>query len=533
MRVSNRIFAEVFRGRDAVGIENCFEKLKELNLKIPMSVQKKILKEKLHNLKGSFTKRWKKCHRNWAKFEISNQLWLEQEFSYDFEDKNQQILKDLKHSGRPRKTFKDSSKSSKRFKVSELSSSAGNDVELGLESARLSAKRTGNKSLERILNAVSKNQQLVHSRLFEKSAGLTKLSPLESLGFILNLNLTKDQYLKVRLESKLHGADIYSTYDQILQAKQSTRPPGIIIEENVAYVSYQNIINHTSKGIVELEDISICNVLLNRENGKFIIIYNSGFDTSTGYSKHNQKFESMNKVDDSLILTVLIPLQLLDKTGNILWMNPLPHSTRFVRPVKMEFGKETKTKVLEMKADIDTQLQDIEPVTIILSNGKAVEVEPQVHLTAFDGKVRAIITSKSNKSFSDNFLFKLILFLDTSSTQCCTVCGATPTMMNKLENILNGKFATRPNTLCYGIVITHAWIRVFEFVINLSIKLPFKVWRRLGEIMKVKIVKREEIIKKRMYEAFGLRINEPRDKGAGNSNSGNTSRKAFNDPEKF
>lgn len=106
-------------------------------------------------------------------------------------------------------------------------------------------------------------------------------------------------------------------------------------------------------------------------------------------------------------------------------------------------------------------------------------------------------------------------------------------MMNNLENIENGNFDPKPNSLNYGIVITHAWIRVFEFMINLSIKLPFKCWRRKGTTMKNDMIKREEDLKKKLFDQFGIRINEPRDGGKGNSNCGNTSRRAFAHPLEF
>lgn len=128
---------------------------------------------------------------------------------------------------------------------------------------------------------------------------------------------------------------------------------------------------------------------------------------------------------------------------------------------------------------------------------------------------------------------KYYFILGTSSCQCCSICQCKPSQMNNLENISNGKFDPKKGSLDYGIVITHAWIRVFEFVINISIKLPFKVWQARGDQLKASVKERENIIKKRMFKTFGLKINQPRSGGAGSSNTGNTSRKAFSEPELF
>jgi hypothetical protein len=100
-------------------------------------------------------------------------------------------------------------------------------------------------------------------------------------------------------------------------------------------------------------------------------------------------------------------------------------------------------------------------------------------------------------------------------------------------NDLSNNFDPEPTSLKYGIVITHAWIRVFEFVVNLSIKLPVKVWQARGEKVKAIIAKREQKLKEKFWSNFGLKINQPRPNGAGNSNNGNTSRRAFQDPQKL
>lgn len=100
-------------------------------------------------------------------------------------------------------------------------------------------------------------------------------------------------------------------------------------------------------------------------------------------------------------------------------------------------------------------------------------------------------------------------------------------------NDLSNNFDPDTSTLKYGIVITHAWIRVFEFLVNLSIKLPVKVWRARGDKLKNTIARREQKLKEIFWSELGLKINQPRPNGAGNSNNGNTSRRAFQDPLKL
>jgi hypothetical protein len=51
--------------------------------------------------------------------------------------------------------------------------------------------------------------------------------------------------------------------------------------------------------------------------------------------------------------------------------------------------------------------------------------------------------------------------------------------------------------------------------------------------MSKNIEKREGMIKRKMFQNFGLKVKEPRDGGKGNSNCDNTSRRAFEDPGKL
>ncbi|KAF0300872.1 hypothetical protein FJT64_000360 [Amphibalanus amphitrite] len=101
--------------------------------------------------------------------------------------------------------------------------------------------------------------------------------------------------------------------------------------------------------------------------------------------------------------------------------------------------------------------------------------------------------------------------------------------MNSLE-----RARLRPVTnLEYGISSLHCWIRVFEAILRISYRLPFKKWTaRTPEQKKVKEVTTAQV-QRRVFTTMSLGVDQPCPGGSGNSNDGNTARTAFQQPELF
>lgn len=397
MKLKKEFFVNILLINKEDRLNKCLNALKENGIvdESELNVNEELIL-KLNNLIKIFGDRWISSSRSRNNFVYKHNEWIQGEFNYEFKSKNSNYSKTTngKTTGRPMKDFNDSLPNTKRIKISNHSKTVDNNVELGLMSTKLSAKRQGNKVIEKIMNEIIKNQQNVHLKLFSKNVGVSKLSGLEALAFLLDSNLTKDQYIKVRLQTLRSGADIYPAYDEVRQAKHEIRPEGVVIEETKAFVSYQNLINITTQRLIKLTENIVMELLSKKPDIQLTLIFNTGFDGSSGYSKYHQKFKDEDSCDDSLIVTVLIPLQLIDDSNEILWINQSPHSIKFVRPIMMEFGKETKEKIMQMKDDIDHQVENLESVTVVLPNFKAVNVFPKVLQTAYDGKVRAVITGK-------------------------------------------------------------------------------------------------------------------------------------------
>ena len=111
------------------------------------------------------------------------------------------------------------------------------------------------------------------------------------------------------------------------------------------------------------------------ETSNLVLILKWGCDSSTGHSQFKQKRSAESFRDANLFLSYLVPLQLRfheeDSSADarastfaysgpvcILWQNPRPSSTRFCRPIWIQFTKETAALTQAEVDYISTQIQN-------------------------------------------------------------------------------------------------------------------------------------------------------------------------------
>lgn len=210
--------------------------------------------------------------------------------------------------------------------------------------------------------------------------------------------------------------------------------------------------------------------------------------------------------DDSIFVTSLIPLTLTDDFETPLWINKSPQSVRFCRPLRIEFAKETKELILAKKSNLESQIQNLTDFTYSFSIDRKIVVTFSLHLTLIDGKVLNIITG-------------------TKSCQVCPICGASPKDFMKTTEISNFKAKIEnPN---YGISPLHAWIRFFEFVLKIYYKLQLEKWQTRDKEERDMITCRKQELQQLFLTQMGLHVDKPKQNGSGNTNDGNTARRAF------
>ena len=131
----------------------------------------------------------------------------------------------------------------------------------------------------------------------------------------------------------------------VLNSKKVCYPENISVSETTAEQPLQNLLDHTSMRLVNSELVKERILrqakLIDGDLVTELCLYCKwGFDGATGQSQYKQNFNTSESTDKSLFSTMLVPLDLRSGTFSI-WRNPVPSSTRFCRPIKISYEKET------------------------------------------------------------------------------------------------------------------------------------------------------------------------------------------------
>lgn len=157
---------------------------------------------------------------------------------------------------------------------------------------------------------------------------------------------------------------------------------------------------------------------------------------------------------------------------------------------------------------IKDKIEKLQPTKLTISDITFI-VHVNMHLTMVDGKVCQALS-------------------DTPSSASCYICGAKPIEMNQLERVKE----KRDNTSHYefGLSTLHMWIKFMECILHIGYRLDF--CKRSAVTDEQKRMKNE--VKERICTEFrkelGLLI-DISNQETGNTNSGNTARRFFSDPD--
>ncbi|XP_044573606.1 uncharacterized protein LOC123257740 [Drosophila ananassae] len=467
------------------------------------------INKKIRSFEIFVTSNLQKCSRNMRTFREKHSQWLLKSLKIHLE--NHSEMENLKK-GRPKLTYDEGGSRLKRKLAGEVALKNENDTQLLIHAASISARKSSEHSVAFLLANCNRSEaQATEAKRKLHTAEPIPLTINEALEFFIDNSLSKQLYKEIRQISKLHNCDIYPNYKKVLEAKLQLRPVGITATETFAKVALQDLLNHTASRIVLMQEELFAN-LETVSSLKLIVSY--GFDGSSGHSMYKQRFECNEKdtSDQSLFVTTIIPLKLIDDAGSIFWNNRTSQSVRFCRPLKMEFAKETKDHILAEKNDLDRQIEHLIPFVLTILEERKITIAFDMHMTLIDGKVLNVLTG-------------------TNSCQLCSICGAGPKQF--MDTIDQNSFKPKPGHLQYGISPLHAWIRVFELLLKISYRLKFKKWQARLESDKRDMISKKEHIQKRMRQEMGLHVDKPKQNGSGNTNDGNTARKAFSNTKLF
>lgn len=451
------------------------------------------IKQILSSFVSNLGKKWKKCNYTLLNFEQRNRGWLDSKIVLLAPEDNNNL-------GRHVKNFAECSSKTKVKKVSQLVSKSSCD-EL-VVAARVSLQKAGKRSASKVVSLLESDSNIakkIKENTVSKNNNVTPYSADEALALYVDGDYTKHSYKLMQSGAKIRNANIYPSYDALQLAKKKCYPTGVQVTETSAEVPLQNLVDHTVSRIVESQK----EVFKNLSEKQITAIYKWGCDGSSGHSTYCQSFSDpeLNKTDENSFLICIVPLQV--KTENaILWENSRPSSTRFCRPIKLIYKKETSELVTKEFENIKQQILEINPTTF-----EDFEIRHEFYMTMIDGKIFSIISE--------------------SSSQTCGICGATPKIMNNLNAIKNQPI--KANMYEYGLSTLHAWIRCFECILHIAYRLPIKKWQVRGADKSV-LQETKLKIQQKLRTEMGLLVDIPKP-GSGNTNNGNTARKFFKQPK--
>lgn len=335
-----------------------------------------------------------------------------------------------------------------------------------------------------------------------------ELTPEEALGLIEDAKLSKFQYERIRIQAKASNADIFPAYKQLAPARKQCYPDNVHVTEKGVSIDLQSLIDHTVRRFfldssVRLPEIVESNVY------PLTFLVKWGCDGSSDQSCYKQKFNDPTISDESIFTISMVPLEIRDpSTEAVYWSNPHPASTRYCRPLKLEFAKETMEKIVTEVRAIEEQINCLKPTSIEVER-TLYEITVVMKLTMIDGKVCQALTG-------------------TPSAATCYICGARPSEMNNLDAVLIKESNTQNYEL--GLSTLHAWIRFMECLLHISYRLDFCKSAARTEAEKNSLKERKNLVYINFKNQIGLYVDVPR-QGSGSSNDGNTARRFFRDPE--
>lgn len=194
-------------------LPNFDEKLKYLESYILSSEnysddELKQLKHKFSYIKSEFKQRWNKADKMDTRFLKNNDEWLKKTF---------EIPKaQPRSSGRPTKSFAESSERSKRRKTETLRNTADDDMLIHATQSKLhtSGKKDASSILKQIMTSPKRATKLKKAYKTVQEDKEKQLTPLSALSIFVEAELSRRQYEIIRSASK----KLYPSYSVLQKA---------------------------------------------------------------------------------------------------------------------------------------------------------------------------------------------------------------------------------------------------------------------------------------------------------------------------
>lgn len=455
-----------------------------------------------------------KSHRTFDRFTENNDEWLKTSIAFQMYEHEQptERKESARGRGRPELPFLESSERSKRKKTQEIRKRT--PLHELTYATQMSLRSSGQTEAAKLIKEVTETTP-TRAKKFRKAMNIynkTKLmSGEEALALYVEAKLTQHQYNLIRAQDK----ERFPSY-KVLQITKKGCYPNVDnrkITATSAEVSMQDLLDHTAERVIEVQK-DVISTLPKELLKDMHLISKWGFDGSSGHSSYKQRFSDPNLDDSSVFISSLVPLRMLTNSNlnyhdpkAVIWQNPRPSSTRFCRPIKINFTKETTEHSMAEKNRIDCELSNLKPTSINFGD-EILQIRHILIFSMVDGKICNALT-------------------DTKSTQKCFICGATSKQFNNIDDCLSRDI--NDSNLQFWLSTLHSWIRFFECILHIGYRMPIKKWQARGTDNAL-VETNKKRIQNLFREKLGLIVDKPKP-GFGCSNDGNTARRFFENAE--
>lgn len=295
------------------------------------------------------------------------------------------------------------------------------------------------------LNIAKKHLRDINSNMQQK------LTKEVNFALYLELDMTREKWRKLLKVQRRKTWNIFRSCHSILQAKKESLLPNISATESEVKVGFQDCLDKTSSRLLH----SLKDKFSGSHNFLLSVAY--GFDASGGHKNPHQIFENDDNFTDQMLQTmfattfIIISIKCTD-TGSE-WLNPAPQSTRFCRPLRLAFEKESDENIIVEKNRLQTEVENFVPFQTSVE-GKNVTITYDAELTTIDDK-------------------DLNTILGNKATTRCPLCKLT---MYEYAHDIDVKYDLPSNIYAHGLGLLHCFINILDFFLQLSYKIPFKTW---------------------------------------------------------
>lgn len=348
LSITRRELYDLLRSSGHADVEEQFNFLKEevqQRIKCP-NENLKIINQTLVRFKSQFKLRWMKACRIEERFLQNNENWL-----------NTSILFPQRKTrrGRPETSFTSSAERTKRQKTSELRKATPLDVLT--YATQMSLRASGKTEASKVVHEIttSPNRATKLRKAYKKSleSETQMLSGEDALAMLIDAKLSRHQYEIIRKKAP----EKFPSYKIVQTAKKKCypEPEHIIVTSTSAKVNLQALLDHTVERLLLVQQC-VVETLKDEELDDMTLITKWGFDGSSGHSAYKQAFHDIDASDAAVFITSMVPIRLVCGS-KIIWQNPRPGSTRYCRPLKIEFITESTAVSIAEKRRLDEEIK--------------------------------------------------------------------------------------------------------------------------------------------------------------------------------